>query len=311
MGQIVSFSTEMAICIVIFNPAKSKKIIQNYYTMMSYLKEYPVYVLELLYADAKPEIRPQKRVYHAYTNSVMFHKENLCRVLETHHIPSKYKKIAFVDADLIWDVESDWYEKAKAALDTHDVVQLFDSCQWLDPWGYPEMRRQSVIKMKSETYDSGFHPGFAWAFRRDWYRKVGFFDYAVTGSGDTLSAIKWLDKKIPHNFKSVPAPMTNAYAEFCAKPQPRITCLRDVEVSHLYHGSRKNRKYVERHALLDTNIDIRKLLYTNRWGVYEWTDTKWSTILQYYFISRGDDDVDEENENPFTSLDQAQTQATS
>lgn len=293
MGQ--SLSNEMAICIVLFNPAKSKRIIENYYKMISYLKQYKVYTLELVYDGRQKEIPPQPRVHHAYCKSVMFHKENLCRILETK-VSSKYKKIAFIDADLIWDPDSNWYEKALVALDTHDIVQLFDKAVWLNTASEPYMERQSVAKMKSDVYDSTFHPGFAWGFRREWYKKAGFFDLAVTGSGDTLSVIKWMGKQTSSSFKSIPLPSIQAYTEFLPGA-PKLTCLRNVTVRHLYHGSRRNRQYVERHSLLDTNTDIRKLIQKNVWGVYEWKDPKWSKIMLDYFISRQDDNDQDENQS--------------
>jgi hypothetical protein len=291
-----ALSNKMAICIVLFNPAKSKRILQNYYTMMSYLTKYKVYTLELVYEGRQKEIPSKPGVYHAYCKSIMFHKENLCRILESK-VHKKYNKIAFIDADLIWDTDSNWYEKALIALDTHDVVQLFDKAIWRNLKLEPYLERESVIKMKESVYNSAYHPGFAWGFRRDWYKKVGFFDYAISGSGDTLSVIKWMDKKIPTNFRSIPQPTIQAYNEFILNtnlPQPRITCLRDVTVYHLYHGSRKNRQYVDRHTILNTSTDIRELTYTNCWGVYEWKDSKWSKSMLDYFISRHDDDTDEE-----------------
>jgi hypothetical protein len=294
-----SISTEMAICIVLFNPAKSKRIIENYYKMISHLKKYKVYTLELVYDGRQKEIPPQSGVHHAYCKSVMFHKENLCRILETK-VSSKYKKIAFIDADLIWDPDSNWYEKALVALDTHDIVQLFDKAIWQNASEQAYMERQSVAKMKSEIYDSSFHPGFAWGFRREWYKKAGFFDLAVTGSGDTLSVIKWMGKQTSPTFKSIPLPSVQAYTEFLPGA-PKLTCLRNVTVRHLHHGSRKNRQYVERHSLLDTNTDIRKLVHKNVWGVYEWKDPKWSKIMLDYFISRHDDDDGDETVNNMTS----------
>ena len=104
---------DMAIGLVIFNPAKSIKIIENYYEMIKQFEKFnlPFFTLELVY-DGKPQIC---EAYHIYGKSVMFHKENLCRILETK-IPQKFKKIAFLDADVLFD-DSDWYLKTSMALD--------------------------------------------------------------------------------------------------------------------------------------------------------------------------------------------------
>ena len=49
-------SKDMAIGIVIFNPAKSKKLISNYHEMMKHLQKYPVFTLELVYPGCEPEL---------------------------------------------------------------------------------------------------------------------------------------------------------------------------------------------------------------------------------------------------------------
>jgi hypothetical protein len=55
-----------------------------------------------------------------------------------------------------------------------------------------QKKRASVPRFNPNTQKNflsdsvGFHPGFGWCFRRDWYNAVGFYDLAVIGSGDTL-----------------------------------------------------------------------------------------------------------------------------
>jgi len=276
-------SKDLAICLVIFNPAKTKKIIENYFTMVSKLGDLPVFTIELVYPDREPEI---PEAIHVRGKSIMFQKENLCRLLEKE-IPKKYTKLAFLDADIIFE-DQYWYYKASKLLDYYDVVQLFDKCTWLDSDGESFLDRESVLHMRDKTWNSKYHPGFAWGFRREWYNKVGFFDYAITGSGDTLSAIKWLRKDLPKGFKSLPKPLIKSYSEFCPNP-PKITCL-SGHIKHLFHGSRENRKYVERHRMLDVQEDITELIETR--GLFEWKHPKWNSIFLDYFISRNDDSVE-------------------
>ena len=62
----------------------------------------------------------------------------------------------------------------------------------------------------------------------------------------------------------------------------------------MYHGSRKNRQYSERHKLLDVSTDIRDLIRLNKDGVYEWKDKqKWNPMFLKYFMDRKDDEDDE------------------
>jgi hypothetical protein len=281
-------SRDMAIGLVFFNPASSKRMVMNYLYVWNLLKTQglPVFTLELVFGDATPEI---KKAHHVRGNSYMFHKERLCRLLE-ERIPSKYKKLLFLDADIVFSGDT-WYEEISTLLDSHDVVQPFTRAHWLDlTYTNVELTRETVLNMKGSMWDFKYHPGFAWAFRREWYRKVGFFDWAVTGSGDTLSSAKWLNKAFPEKFKSLPFAMRRAYASYRKLESPTITS-REGDVFHLYHGSRKKRQYSERHHLLDVNEDIKDMITLNRDGVYEWKDAKWNVVLYEYFRNREDDDI--------------------
>lgn len=296
----VSSSKDMAICLIIFNPVRSKRIIMNYlYTINQFeLKKLPVFTLELVFENRKPEI---PSAFHVRSDSYMFHKERMCRILETK-IPSKYKKLLFIDGDVLFSNDN-WYSDISKLLDTHDVVQPFESCEWLDlTYTNVTLTRKSVLFMKEPTWNYNYHPGFAWAFRRDWYRKVGFFDWAISGSGDTLSSAAWMKKSFPLVFKSLPTSLNLVYNDFFSKPAPRITYYSGCKIQHLYHGSKINRQYVERHRIIDNEPDIRKLITINKDGVYEWNDkAKWNPMFLEYFQSRIDDDLSDLPYNGFTS----------
>ena len=283
-------SKDMAICLVIFNPVQSKRILMNYlYTVNQFkLQKLPVFTLELVFKDREPEIHD---AFHVRCDSFMFHKERMCRILETK-IPSKYKKLLFIDGDVIFN-NTTWYSDISKLLDTHDVVQPFEKCEWLDlTYTNVTLERKTVLHMKESVWNYNYHPGFGWAFRREWYRKTGFFDWAISGSGDTLSSAAWMGKTFPKVFKSLPTSLKPAYSEFTSKPVPRITYYLNGKIQHLYHGSKTNRQYVERHKIIDSESDIRKLITINKDGVYEWIDkAKWNPMFLDYFQSRLDDDV--------------------
>jgi hypothetical protein len=283
-----SQSRDMAIALVVFNPAKSRRMMMNALYVWNYYKRkgLPIFVLELVFGDNEPEFT---KAFHVRGTSPMFHKERLCRLLETR-IPRRYTKIAFLDADILFPDDS-WYEETSKLLNSHDVVHPFSTADWLDlTYKKAEFRRDSVVKMPGPKWDFTFHPGFAWAFRRDWYRKVGFYDWAVSGSGDTLSSAHWLSKEFPSGFKSLPRAMKESYADYCQTPRPRIAFRKGL-VQHLYHGSRKNRQYAERHKLLDVDMDIRDMIRLNKDGVYEWKEPVWGELFHLYFKGRDDDDI--------------------
>lgn len=287
----VATSKDMALCFVFFNPANSKRMIMNYLYVSNVYKNagLPVYTIELTF-PGQEHVIPD--AVHVRSKSFMFHKERLCRMLE-REIPRKYTKLVFLDADILFD-QSSWYKTVSKLLDTHDVVQPFEFAHWMDlSYTTTTLTRETAVKMKNPKWDFTYHPGFAWAFRRSWYRDVGFFDWAVTGSGDTLSVAAWMGKEFPEKFKSLPLAMKKEYEQFLKRPKPTIGYAEGIHVRHLYHGSRKNRQYAERHAMMDVPRPIRSLIKYNWCGAYEWTDTNvWNPVFLDYFTQRQDDDVD-------------------
>jgi hypothetical protein len=293
MGQVAAKEKrKMAILFVLFNPAQTKRILMNYFYIRSLLERegLPVFTLELMYEGRSPEVPD---AFHVSTSSYMFHKENLYRILETK-IPEKYTKLAFLDADVYFQ-DISWYSEVSKLLKTHDVVQPFEQAHWLDlTYKRRMLTRKTVLLNEKPLWDFAYHPGFAWCMRRDWYRKVGFFDYAVSGSGDTLSSAAWLNKTFPKNFQSLPTPLVNEYNDYKKRSNPRITYLKGMDIYHLYHGSRNNRQYAERHKMLQLKGDIKDYIEPNSEGVWEWKEkTPWNSMFLEYFKKRDDDDLSE------------------
>ena len=260
----------------------------------------PTFTLELVFKDNDvyniPEVAEDKNIFHVSGNSVMFHKERLCRILETK-IPTAFTKILFCDADVIFKTK-DWYSKLSKLLDTHDVVHPFSEAVWKDL-----TYTQDIIKRKSSLlagglpgsyWDHMYHPGFAWGFRRNWYNKVGFFDWAITGSGDTLSCAAWTLKTFAPTSGSCPKKAIShkyqLYQTLVNSNFPRITYMEGL-IEHLWHGSRQNRKYAERHSILNNVEDIDELIRINEDGVFEFIQEIWNDPFLKYFEERNDDDL--------------------
>jgi hypothetical protein len=294
MGAKPSKHKDMAICLVLFNPAQTKRMLMNYFFCRNeFVKQgLPVFTMELVYEGREPEIPD---AFHVHASSVMFHKENLYRLLEKR-IPKQYKKLAFLDCDIVF-ADPSWYKHTSELLEDHDIVQPFEVAHWMDlTYTTSYLSRKTVLLNKTKQWSFDYHPGFAWCMTRKWYKQVGFFDYAISGSGDTLSSAAWLKKVFPKKFQSLPKPLEAAYADFCAHEKPGVAYLKGMQLYHLYHGSRKNRQYSERHALLNTKTPITELVKPNKEGVYEWAKDadEWNAKFQEYFEHRNDDDVCEE-----------------
>jgi hypothetical protein len=276
---------DVAVGFVFFNPSKSKRMVMNYFYTIEKLKfaKIPFYTIELVFGE--PEI---EHAFHVRGSSVLFHKERLCTLLEKR-IPCWFKKILFLDADIIFG-NPKWYEEISRLLDGYQVVQPFSTCVWLDI-GYTRVTqsRLSVVYMdRAKVYNPTYHPGFGWAFQRKWFKEVGFYSYGITGSGDTLSAAAWLGVKFSPTYLR-PA-FQKSYEEYCQFAAPKVSCATGT-VYHLWHGTAKNRKYVDRHRILDGVRDVRSILEANKDGVWELTDKSIDAKMREYFDSREDDGV--------------------
>jgi hypothetical protein len=133
-----------------------------------------------------------------------------------------------------------------------------------------------------------YHPGFAWAFKRSWFRRYGFYEYAITGSGDTLSTAAWMGVEFPKGYLK-PA-FQRSFADYRRMPKPTMSCT-PGKVYHLWHGTHKNRKYVDRHQIVDGIQDVQKIIRPNWSGVFEVLDKDVAAKLMEYFAQREDDGV--------------------
>jgi hypothetical protein len=149
--------------------------------------------------------------------------------------------------------------------------------------------RLSVAYMnRTNPYNHNYHPGFAWAFQRKWFRDIGFYKEGITGSGDTMSTAAWMNIKFPRGY--VHQSLVPSYEEYSRMAHPNLACSTGT-IYHLWHGSAKNRKYVDRHRILDGVRDVRSILETNKDGVLELTDRDVDRKMREYFASREDDGI--------------------
>jgi hypothetical protein len=275
----------------VFNPAQSKRILMNYfYTRSQFeVQGLPVFTLELVYEGRQPEIPD---AIHVKGNSYMFHKENMYRILN-EKIPSHFKKLAFLDADVFFKDPS-WYEQASKELETYNVVQPFESAHWLDLTYTKELlSKKTMLLFNSNDLYIRYHPGFAWCMQREWYQTYGFFDYALSGGSDGFSYAGWLKKELSKDFQKLPQSINSIYEEFKTNVQePTITYLRNIDIYHLYHGTLTNRRYAIRQTILNSEKNILDIICKNKDGLFEWKDPdRWNPIFLNYFKLRSDDDI--------------------
>ena len=300
--------TDMAVLLVYFNACEYKKLAQNmlltYQTLLR--SDIPVFLVEHCFKDQVPLFKENgSTIFNTRSDSYMFYKENLINWLMPK-IPEQYTKFYMMDCDLIFENES-WYDDISVLLDTHDIVQPFQTAIWLD-----SDLKSSVLKRDSFTYAvienkpyslELTHPGFAWAARRDFIQSIGLFDINILGSGDTIFSSSVLQLEY-NNIEGLWIKYMNWSLPYYTDYYKRFDKVRVIYYSqniyHLWHGSKLNRSYNTRYADFNVicnkyNIKTKETIFElNSYGIYEYKSEyreEFNNLLLNYFKSRNEDGI--------------------
>jgi hypothetical protein len=282
-------SPELAILTCYFNPQRYQSRRENFETFATplYAAGQPLFIVECAFGDAPFELTKRPGLIQLKGGDVLWQKERLLNIL-LEQVPASFKKIAWVDCDVLFTNPS-WAIATSAALDSLLVVQPFSEIKWL-PQGATslvggEQRINSfayVVSGSKEAQHLAFekhgHTGFAWAARREML-PGGLYDASIMGSADHLMA---------HAFCGEPASSCARrllgephYQHFLqwAMELPPITQegLGFIEgaLLHLWHGELIDRRYLDRHQpLRQLHFDPTKDLRKNITGLWEWSGTK-------------------------------------
>jgi hypothetical protein len=254
------------------------------------------------------------------TKSQIWHKENLLNI-GMSRLPHDWKYVAWIDCDVLF-ARPDWVEETIHQLQHFHVVQMFSHMQDLDPqfglapqfynalptsWAYcyangiPNKSKKNHdygLNTEDETGKHYWHPGFAWAARREAIDHLGgLLDHLIVGGADYLMAIgltgvsnlpswthygasgrmiqEWkarADKHIQGNVGYVPGLLL-----------------------HNWHGRKAQRQYTSRWDIVkDNNYDPDKDLKRDWQGLWQLTDRnpKLRDDIRNYMRSRNEDCID-------------------
>jgi hypothetical protein len=289
--------TDVAVMLVFFDYTGSARILMNYLYMVEKLKlaNIPVFTLELVIHGKQPRI---KDAFYVYGSSYLFQKEHLLRLLEKR-IPPEFTKLACLDSDILFD-NPDWYDTLSDTLETCHVVQAFKEAFWLNlDYSEIQAKAQSISSYNPKLYRSffipgalKFHTGFGWCFTRDWYNRVGYYDLAVIGSGDTIFSHALFD--------FINVPNTQEFRLYISSMHDwwknnsdgvRFSSL-DTNLYHMYHGSIRNRQYYDRYKPFKSYTNIEDIITKNDNEVYELTVPELNDHMSNFFKTREDDGID-------------------
>lgn len=197
--------------------------------------------------------------------------------------------IAFVDADVTFS-RADWADETRHALQHYAVVQMWGEAYDLDADGHILQSHDSFVRCYSKGlplktdgcnyYYPGvngkriyWHPGYAWAYRREALDKVGgLIDFAILGSADFHMAHGLVGNIATTFRKRLGGRYKERMREWETLAEQHIK--RNVgyvpgSVLHAYHGSKKARQYQSRWKILEeTAFNPDKDLVADTQGLY-------------------------------------------
>jgi hypothetical protein len=304
--------SKFCVITVFFNPAGFTSLLNNYFIFAENLKRQNVELItiECAFNDGPFYLPENANTHRLKSNSVMWQKERLINY-GVSKLPDDCEYYAWIDCDVLF-LEDNWIDLACEKLKSADVIQLFKKIYYM-PKGMTVYDGSKIPTLQGVIWQWKIHknwlqrrksrdlpfsaPGFAWACRRDFFTDLGgIYDRNIVGSGDTFLVDCYLDSWEIHGFSSkFNDHMKTSLMDYCQKlrnKKPVIDYI-PVQISHLWHGNLKNRKYMDRHDIItkydyDPKEDIR--LENN---VFEWNTDKTGMhedIKQYFYERKEDDE---------------------
>jgi hypothetical protein len=296
----------------IVNPSRYRSRYSLYRDFETYITDAGaiLYTVEAAFGDRDFEITDHHKPNHVQvrTGHEVWHKENLINI-GVSRLPPDWKYLAWIDADVQF-ARADIVEETIHQLQHFSVVQMFSQATDLGPryetlgsfngfvaqW----MRREGTVPGHADTYGV-WHPGYAWACRRDaWDHLGGLIDFGIVGSADSYMAYGLIGE-MARGLSSDVVRECPAYAAWCFEWEARAEAYIKRNIGfveglllHYFHGSKNKRGYNNRTEILwknrfDPSTDIKR-----DWqGVWQLTDRKTALRdqLRAYFRSRDEDNT--------------------
>jgi hypothetical protein len=295
---------------VITNPSRYRSRYHLYREFEKYIKDSGaiLYTIEVAYGDRQYEVTDSTNPQHFQLRNTheLWHKENLIN-LAVSRLPADWKYVAWIDADVEF-ARKDWVYETLHQLQHYSFLQMFSHAMDLGPNHEPLQTYNGFVaqgikndyRMLKVVGQYGvWHPGYAWACRRDaWDHMGGLIDWAILGSADfymVCALVGEMDKSLDPKFYKNCENYVAQCKEWERKAEiyiKRNLGYMDGLLLHYYHGSKKNRLYNSRSAILwENHFDPTKDIKRDWQGVWQLADnkTRLRDQMREYFRSRRED----------------------
>ncbi len=226
-----------------------------------------LYVCELIYQGLNVygyQLTDPSNCRHLQLEAVypLWHKENMINITVKNLLPEGWKAFAWIDADIEFLSPTWALDTLKLLNGTYDAVQLFSHAEDLDISENPMTIFQGLgymcacgkpLGLKGINYP---HPGYAWAYTRELYESFGsIYDLSILGAGDTNIIFTLLGDPCKSIHGDVSSGYKKSICEYWAKSSKSNWSIGFTPgaIKHYFHGSKANRRYVERWGALISN----------------------------------------------------------
>ncbi len=261
-----------------------------------------LYIVELCYGNQKYYVTNSNNKNHLQLrgNIPLWHKENMINIGIKKLLPKNWKAVAWIDADIEFESTTWALDTLKVLNGCSDIVQLFSHCvdmnkkqltmNVFNSFGYQFTKKNQYISNGINYW----HPGYAWACTRKFYDRLGgLYDKGILGSGDNMMAFSLINNCIHSmnlNYNEDYIESIKSFENKCKNI--RLGYIPGV-IRHYYHGSKKDRKYMERWQILINHQYNPELHITyNKDGLIIPTDNCPEELLKdifNYFKERNED----------------------
>lgn len=320
---------DFAVVSCFFNPGGSQRRIKNFEAFLSGIKASGVrcLVVELAFSSRPFQFGDHEDVIQLRTSDIMWHKERLLNIGISRLLSEGYEKIAWMDGDIIFD-DPDWHRVIAAKLDTARLCQVFgtvaiqgDRNSWSEvgPSAVKYFHERGTLYNQSPKSIRGLikgrlrggQSGFGWAARAEVLRKVMLYENAIVGGGDKMIFLASLAPNFTtHGFQALTVSsfscsrcghrnMSSAYsssylewANRWADAVDKQVDYADLNIRDMYHGDRKDRKYLARRDILFKHqFNPAEDLTLDASGCLAWASEKKNLHhdVESYFLSRRED----------------------
>jgi hypothetical protein len=217
-----------------------------------------LYIVEMAYGKQRFIITDSKCKRHLQVRCEvpLWHKENMIN-LGVKLLPPDYKAFAWIDADIEFDSVT-WAKDTLRILNgSKDIVQLFSHAidMYRDETNINIFNSFGYSYTKNKKYTTKgidyWHPGFGWAITRKAYEKIGgLYDKGILGSGDSIMALSLIGKVSNMNNVNYHIDYNTSMVQYQENAKKLRLGYTPGVIRHHYHGTKQNRKYVERWKLL-------------------------------------------------------------